>query len=76
MEWVLWGLGLYGSFWLLLVAFARSLLLRFRTGGNSSRRGDAEQSGICRMGDSFLFFLELAQRPIVPDHLPGYGILR
>ena len=33
MEWVLWGLALYGSLWLLLAAIARSMLLRFESAG-------------------------------------------
>ncbi|MEW9031934.1 MAG: hypothetical protein AB2404_04300 [Planifilum fimeticola] len=33
MEWVLWGMALYGSLWLLLVAFARTMLLRFEPAG-------------------------------------------
>mgnify|MGYP001382455502 CR=1 FL=1 len=33
MEWVLWGLALYGSFWTLFVGLARLMLLRFEPAG-------------------------------------------
>lgn len=33
MKWVLWGLALYGSLWLLVTGFARSMLLRFEPSG-------------------------------------------